>query len=1285
MAQFYGIRFGNTLNCPTQYRESVSYTYAKYCDDLSCLETKLPWRPLRNTRTNVVVAVQLFRPLQGTISSAYINEWPSEYESWVTWIKDRLACLRDILLQRFNMIDYYDALVNPIVANLICGLYLHSEPIGEIIESLFLRQTVYQDLRDMSVNVPGFLTYHSDSVELNAGRKYYRFNSYVYDDFDPCLFTKDCSNYGRVFFYRNDNDLMSSNIDALANGVVLCHYDRPSYGSHAIIPNVGNGVPFCGIVMDSVVGVMFEAVCEQLRNNQLASLSQQFSRLDECYGFIRARMFESARDNVFIRLQQLGVLATNGFQLATRLDRYPTNKTIAELYQHLMFGSGDDFDVVVRPRVVYVFQDGPCVLDGLNDHYVRTTRRLGFNHGAITITDPVDGPIRVGIQYKHELVSKCDALSAMAEVSSSAIPIVFNDFWVGEPFTFSYVFSFLDLARDLHDIPNIPHEYFSLEHQYARDVFSKYRGLIDRSYYKDKAILRHVYSIKDPNDVLFMHDHMNVAYFGASGTHPAREPTILREWRDGKLDGVSPPIKVTQFGYDVTKGMIIDVSVPFRSSVYTYIYSDIDQVVDGGDDIDAATRVLFRCLDNMLGQLSHEGNITFKVNFPTTAVWRRLGQHYFPRFASFSIVKPMIANNIEIYVSCYGYETRRPRCDVRMGVHLFMASLYRRYAVFNRITDYLIPRGALESSASGSGVFEINIPSHRVSASIDFMERAIAGMYALNYGGTIRMAHRDYYGVELLSLSGVKNEFAERRLARLDMCPKGDLRAILHQTRLIHYKPAEYFHDAATLWIAYTAFSNYMIYSLGVRQDTNLVADMGAGPEARILSLIPSDMPCLLLDVRPFAESLIGWKYETQFIIFDYLHDRWDNLPPFDTVICTLSLGAACASAQITMIEGIERFLNLCVLHGVKHILLQINCNLDGSSMGVRNELRIDDVNHQYNFLKYDRVEPYTDRRQVEHAIDKLSHCAYAWYTAPLDFDWVHFIWKGLSAVSTVGLQGCIELSRYMPFVVIDNPSTRLRYNNQPVVGQTFEFDIHGVNFVDDVVWWHDGVEVARYSNDVVTTLVGPIACTRRGNDIHVVWDLHMSGLFHLTLTDDELRGRIGSVFVEPPDPAIIFQPPTHWDQTVNGTKMVLNINTWYKLEVFVYSGDTRRVVNPDKYDLIDVAGTGYEFIWVCDRSDAFHRFVVHDTQSEAIGQYVHLELSDLTTHQWDETQVSLISPPDRRRWQVESNGDVIATFNDGQIDVIPPNWVRQDISYSALDEFPTYMAPAGRYRLIRT
>ncbi|AOM63685.1 lambda C [Reptilian orthoreovirus] len=1288
MARFYGVKLANTLACPTVESPIERYTYDTLCDELdSSKTTNIPWRPLTNSTTKEVVAVQLLRPLQGTTIDQFVSPWPDTYERWREWISSRLDSLLKTLLNKCPMSENHAKEINPIVANVIVGAYLAEIPYAIHMDSLFVKETVFKDIINSAIIVQNLIICRPiNYFQLAPGPKYFAFSNYTNASTDPCLFGKDKSNYAAGYYYQSyDQPPTPSGIFSIPS-TVLVHYDRPSTLPHYLIPSAGVDIDIFGETGDATTLLLLESIIQQLRNNAVSNPARAFRRLDECYAVYTSPAYEQTSSSVW-RLIQLSVAATNGYQLADRVPQVPTNAWVSTLLAQIRAPGNNPFPMYANPRYVPILRNSPSNLpETLPNWYRRIPVNSLMDTGNVHVDALPARSVPLLLQYTDNTIQLGAAQAAYDMHSTLPMTPKYNNFWNGEALMTSTRAVAADADVNNRAFPTLVQGYFDNQQVRARGVFSSYRTTADRSLLKDTANLVFAYGQYGLTGDRFLKQGESVAYFGASGAHQgASEPLVISKWKAGAIPTVPPPARVRQFGYDVTLGQIVDLRYPVPIGTYTYVYCDVDQVVNGGNDLMQATRALFSVLATCMQCVSFGGSICVKVNFPNGEYFGRAIRRVASLFESYAITKPFVNNNLEVYI--HGFNRRRvsvPASPKAASV-VFMREIQARYIGLVAVCGRIPLRGITDRGDYESGMTQINVINPTLLMNMSTDVDAITGIAAKSFGDSLIMSKRQHHGTDMLTLTGVRSRYSLIRMSRMLTAPIPRLDAVINQVRHIDYLQPEVFQRSISLWSGYAMFCNELVFRLFFNPTKSLV-DLGTGPEARILSLVSAQKPVTLIDTRPFSESHNCWATPTDLVQTDYLDPGWEQRYPSDQITCMLSLGAAAASRLMTLIEALEILLPLMDNNGAEEMMIQLNCPIHGQTNGLPGELRVDAGTHMYHFLSFNRVEPYAQQADVERVIiQQFPNAGLTWFATATDLPWLKLALENFSSVTTKVIDNVLTLCQYMPVVYIQRNSRGVTTPVPLRVGQQGTMIIQLSSAQDRVVMVLNGAEVMSWEGGQIQSYVGPAQAVLVQLQLTITWTPSRVGTFSTRLSNAAaaLSRLVGSVNVDPPDQTMTVAYPANWDFTQNGTAIDLTVSDYYDLRVFAGTDQRKQQINSEKYTIRPNGAGARILTWVVDLSDSMQNFWIQDVQSETPGQYMSVLLDQVTTHQWPNNIPLILSAPDDSMWVVQEGGVLQCILNDPTSQV-PNLWQALPVNYGTNAGIQSYQVPAGDYTYVQ-
>nr|QNN26252.1 lambdaC [Reptilian orthoreovirus] len=1280
MARFYGVKLADTLSCPSTESPQERYTYDALCAELDSSITRYtPWIPLRNGQLKEVVAVQLLRPLQGTVADRFVNPWPKDYDSWRLWMTNRLDALLRVLLTKYPMVEYHAHEVNQIVVNTIVGAYLSETPYYKYLDFLFVKDTLFRDIINSAMIVPGLLVCRPiNYFQLSPGPKYYAFSNYTGSAQDPCLFGKETSNY--AVGYSSPASLFTM------PSTVLLHYDRPSVIPHYLIPSAGIGVDIFGQIGDAYTLIMLESIIQQFRHNANANPAKPYHRLDECYAVYTGSLYDNVGSSHW-RIAQLAVAATNGYQLTERVPAFPTNGWVSTLLSQIRAPGENPLVLSSNPRYVPILHDSPSPLpEFIPRWYVRVNVNSGMDVSNVHVVDDSASPVQILMQYGLNTVSLAEARAAYDSKSTLPITPEYHDFWTGGALMHATRAVAADADVNTTQFPSMPPYYFERAQIRSRGIFTSYRGVVDRSLAKDTSNLIFAYGQYGLTGDKYLKANESVAYLGASGAHqPRPEPSIISKWKEGSIPTVPAAAGWQGIGYDVTLGQIADLRFPLPVGTFTYVYSDVDQVVNGGNDQNVANRVALELLDTCIQLVSVRGSMCMKINFPDGIHFGRMIRSLATNFESHAITKPMIGNNMEVYIHGFSkLQNSVPRSPKASSV-VFMREIRNRYLVIVQACDRLPLRGITDRGDYDSGITQINIINPRLSVRWADDVAAISGLAMISDGHRAVMSRRKHHGAEMLTLTGVRSRYSLNRNRRMRVAPSPRLDAIVNQVRDIAYVDPQVFSSSASLWTAYTLFCNEVVSRVFSDVNKSLV-DLGTGPEARIISLVPPTKELVLIDSRPFSESTNCWNTLTDFVTTDYLNPGWEVRYPSDQLSCVLSLGAAASSRLISLLDALDILLPLINANGADDILIQLNCPLYGQQTGVVGELSLNTVTKQYNFVTFNRSEPYEAKAALEARIlQEFPNSSMTWITATIELPWIGILWESLMSISTTSIEKALELSQYMPLIYIQKDVRGVNVVGQLRVGNLGQFAVTLTSPQDTFQLHLNGAEVMDWNGNVLTSYVGAANGALQGNVLTIQWmpsrvGNYVSRVINLTAGVDQLRG---SLTVSPPDQTLKPCQPAQWDVSLAGTVITLNLDDFFDLRIFAGTQTAKQMINSEKYSIRITAQGTRELTWIVDRSDSTQNFWIQDVQSEVPGQYISVLLDQLTTHTWPTDVPILLSAPDDSMWVVRENGVMQCILNDDNSQV-PLFWDPQPVNYGTNAGLQTYEVPPGDYVYVR-
>nr|WKF51826.1 lambda 2 [Mammalian orthoreovirus 3] len=1285
MANVWGVRLADSLSSPTLESRDRSYTLHDFCTDLDASTGKEPWKALRNQRTDEVVAVQLFRPMQGLILDTQMYGFPGKFDAWEVFVKEKLRVLKYEILRVYPISGYSNSRVNVFVANALVGAFLSNQAFYDLLPLLIINDTMINDLLSAGVSLSQFFQAHGDVLEVAAGRKYIQMNGYSNDDDDPPLFAKDLSDYAKAFYGESFEILDRFFWTHDASAGVLVHYDKPTNGSHYLLGTLTQMVSAPPFIINATDAMMLESCVEQFAANAAARPAQPVTRLDQCY-HLRWGAQYVGDDSLTYRLGVLSLLATNGYQLARPIPKRLTNRWLSSFVSQIMSEGVNETPLWPQERYVQIAYDSPSVVDGAVQYgYVRKNQlRLGMRISAIQPLSDVPAPVAWLPQYTIDQTALADG-DMVGYMSQLPLRPEYGSMWIGEALSYYVDYNQSHRVVAAGELPQLPDTYFDGDEQYGRSLFSLARRIGDRSLTKDTAVLKHAYQTIDPNTGReYLRAGLSAAYFGASAGHSAADqPLVIEPWLQGKISGVPPPASIRQFGYDVAKGAIVDLARPFPSGNYQFIYSDVDQVVDGHDDLSIASNLVENILSSCMQATSPGGSFVVKINFPTRSTWHYIEQKILPNITSYMIIKPFVTNNVEVFFVAFGVH-RNSSLTWTSGVYFFLVDHFYRYETLSAISRQLPSYGYVDDGSSVTGLEVISIENPGFSPMTQASRVAISALCANTGNSRKTISIYESHGARVLMLVSRRSPASAKRKARLRYLPLIDPRSLEVQSRTIMPSTPVLFEnsDGASPHVCLTMMYNYEVSS--AVYDGDVVLDLGTGPEAKILELIPSTSPATCVDIRPTAQPTGCWNVRTTFLQLDYLSDGWITGVRGDIVTCMLSLGAAAAGKFMTFDAAFQQFVRVVAQSAANVVLVQVNCPTD-VIRSVRGYLEIDQASKRYRFPKFGRDEPYSDMESLER-ICRVTwpSCSITWVPLSYDLRWARLALLEAATLNSASIRIAELMYKYMPVMRIDIHGLPMNRSGNFVVGQNCSLTIPGFNAQDTFNCYYNSA-LAFSTEDVNAAMIPSV--TTAFDRAKSEWTLNMvfsdAGIYTMQAVVGVNANPValGSFVVDSPDVDITDAWPAQLDFTIAGTDVDITVNPYYRLMAFVKIDGQWQIANPDKFQFFASSTGTLKMNVKLDIADRYLLYYIRDVQSRDVGFYIQHPLQLLNTITLPNNEDLFLSAPDMREWAVKESGNTICILNS-QGFIPPQDWDMLTDTISWSPSLPTYVVPPGDYTL---
>ncbi|QJW82768.1 lambda C capping enzyme [Chatham orthoreovirus] len=1282
MAQIRGLRLSQTLSIPVLQANVEHITYDALLTKLS--GTEEPWIPLHNPNVKEPVCVQLLFPLQGLLSDRWLEPSPSTYDEWRPWMLGRLKSIYDTLLRELPISANHGRHINPLIANSIVSAHFACTPYSHLIPHLLLRTFPVDDILEAGLTLRNhFWRYTNNSICFIAGLKYVKFDAYSYAPDDPCLFSKDATPYAHVYYVRESADLLELANSFQDDVSLFAHIDVPSYGPHLLVPTrsvvgaSGNALHECADWQ------LCETSLDQAINNHLSSNRRPVSRRIQALLTIRSPYFNSKQSTGYGLLCLSNAVAC-GHQMAFKLSKRPTCSEVSTLMSQLSDYSKPITTPIPTPRWFTQYSNVKLNYpDAVAPFMKFTGPRFDGSSGTLTYTKDVARSIPWQPQFDPATFYNLDD-SIEDMWSSVTLPLKpgYADAWLGDPFHTSTINLNTDLTYPLDVLPNFPTDYFSPQHQNSRAKFSSYRRITDRSLAKDKVNLSFVSSLKRANGMPYLKDGLTAIYLGASGTHQDDQPSVIAPWLKGELPQVFKPVSVKQIGWEVTRGVIANIEFPLATGTFSFVYSDVDQVQDDADDLTKSDLHFIKQTESVISLLSVGGSAVVKCNFPTKMIFRQLFTVFSPYFEAVAFSKPLIANNLEVYICLMGklFQPSAP-FGPSTSVVQFFRQQWSRYAALIGAFELVPYRDSSVNRFDDVTMLSINFVD---SASLTHVRdiRALSMFSMLGHLPTMQLATHPYFDSYRTNLTALVTPDSRNLTLRLRYVPRVFPSTINVQTRSINATPPTLFGYKASHWTLLSMFYDSIVQSVDFNK--GLWLDLGTGPECRILTKLPYNQPLTMVDVRPPLYPMTCWNVPTEFIQSDYvLHDVISTRAPY-VVSAILTLGAASADSGVSLQSVLDTLVDQSHTAGVTKLLLQMNCPLNDHLDVPHSVLQIDQARKRYIFPELGRDEPYLEVNEVLTSIrSKYNNAVIEIKCADYDLSWLLSPFANGVGTTSRALSLTLQLSRCCPLFIVHADIQAATFSPNPVVGTEMTVSINDFDVTNTYIISQNDVELLRYDGAGLHSILNTATANVVSQRLDFTFITNNAGLLEVHKQNGTTLP-LGSVMVQAPDPSLTVIWPAVIDPSEQGTNVEIFVNDWYVLRLFAEIDGQFLPVPDDKYDF------RLNSVWldqrvmnvVLDRSDSFFRFYLMDVQSGTPGLYIRHQIAEMSVPVWPADKPSFLSPP--------SADDFVITTDEGHLplyrpyDQIPSTWFRSDVSFGVDASLPTFLVPPGNYGIVR-
>nr|UAU25126.1 lambdaC [Duck reovirus] len=1284
MAQIRGLRLSTTLSAPPSRR---SYTPQTYDDLISALKlTVKPWRPLRSGAQDAITAVQLFFPLNGYVEPLFMLEKEVSYEDFESWLSPILSALADQFLRRYPIASYHGRLVNPLLANAIVAAFLSNAPYAHAIEHLFLVRGVIEDIVDAGLSIQNHLWFDRGALVSPAGQKFIQLDKYSFSSRDPCLFAKQSRYYGLVYYFLNISDCLSYCYRHLSNFTPLLHFDRPSNGVHCLVPSEST-TPIAGsLPVSSLSAILLESCIQQSILNTRTPTGAPSTRQIEALLPVSSPFFERPTTLEY-SLFSLSNALVGGYQLLDLPSGHPDCSTVAALLARLTDFSKEITVIQPIPSRFTLYADSPLNYSGENAMFLsRLPCESGKSVGPVSNGKPVNRSI--GWMPQFDPATSYDpemAAESLAKATTLPLRAKFSSFWSGPA-----LFSAASCDRhngvyDLRFMPPFPSTYFGEDDVFSRSRFSSYRAVRDRSLLKDTANLLYVSNLSNSHDQRLLPESKTMVYVGASGTHTDNQPSIIKPLLDGTLPGVFKPLSVKQVGWEVTNGTICDIELPLATGTFFFVYSDVDQVQSGDSDLVSSSRRFCLQLDMLMKLTYTSGSVIVKCNFPTDLVWRHIFSTISPYFMSIHLMKPLVSNNLELYI-LFAEKLSVPDAPFNPSADVvtFWRSQLQRYRVL-RDSFSSVPQ--IDSALTLDDPLTVSVLNFVDVTSLSSLDdqRALAAFAVLTSLGSQKLSIHPYFDSYRTQLTGIVTPHSRNLVDRLAYVPRVFPSTIDVQHRTIAPSDPEIFGFRSNAWTQLSFFYDHALTLMDFT-DVKHWLDLGTGPEARPLSFLPSDLPVTLCDVRPFVLPTGCWSTFTDMLNYDYLTTNVVLSTGADVVSCVLSLGAACADANMSLHDGVRQLVSQCVEANVRTLFLQLNCPLPSAGDVSRDVLELVQSNSTYVFHSLGRVEPFLPYSALLELIEDICPGVVVEIkTMDPSLAWLSYAVQANASVTSDDMALAMRLSHFCPLFVFRFDQRSAQFPDDARVGVPFSVIVSNYDATHSYEVTLDNVTIATVTAGSLVGFSSGVTVSVQGTLLTLSINPSSPGVLSVVQTLP-VRISLGSCVIDAPDPSLSLVFPSVLDTSLSGTNLELYLSDWYDVALFYIDEVNSRLIplSDSKYEIFrrDQAPNSRILNYIFDRSDVFFKIVLCDVSSSGVGRFIYRELPELSSPVWPDNMRTFLSLPfDAPMVIISPDGPV---NYDGVVITPPTSWLTVDGSTCVTDGRPSFYVPPGRYGLVR-
>nr|ANY92091.1 core turret [Largemouth bass reovirus] len=1306
MATLYGLRIAREKNIPKLRKDDDPQSLTKF---IELLTSKFEDAFIKyENKEKQIYALQLLWPLTGWSPETSLSFSTIEdgFSKWRSFTEQSLRTLSRSITQKFPLSRCGSRIVNKLIATQLVDCALRQEAIDKLVDRLFDANGQIKSLTSLVDNTGNFrfsrnVVAMKGVLRVAAGLKYIVFEN-VMGSASFETWGKSDPGYAVLYFYDDNTSLLMARslIDRDVN--VFQHVDVPSYCPHLIVPLEAVHARR-GYSVDYGALLQMETIVDQNRANVGAARTVNARRIVEVVKCIQRSSDvretraesgdndpltilsanDSTKRTLVDKLDDISTVVGNGGQIENITTSERNRGRLMELLQLIMDTDNSSQAIPYDPVKLLRFADSAIRDDMEIDGMRRVDYVFGFStQGSISRKD-VPLPIKWSPPSRDALGDLTEAKETITEYEDLNVSQSVEAVWDGDAFVDIALFTSKNqFQQSLELVPEFPGDYFDDVESMDRMIFRNARKSGDRSLTKDTAVLQSVFA--NTGDWVLVNENYTAAYFGASGDHPtANEPLVIEPWMKGRIAGVPAPSgKIAQFGYDVTNGVICDLRYPAPSGTYAFIYSDVDQVLDGGDSLARCYDAVGKLVSTIMDSLSPGGSFVMKVNFPTTDIIEKLVDILSLAFSAGMLIKPMVANNTEIYVAML--RLGGPGCFWTSECTRFMRRLYDRYYHMADATRYIPVDGSREVHPNAVRNRQLRIPAPvDVAAALpSLVEMALGTFMQQTTASNLTLAKVSSFGSTDFLVTSTSAPSTRNRADRLAFSPVTDSHTATIQHRMIDAKVPSVFSQPASAWIMLAIAYNYMAKRWNVPQ-TKKVIDLGSGPEGRSVAYYPSQIQVTLMDPRSPRLNK-GWYKNVDYIMGDYFNDEDWAGKKFDAAHCIFSFGTASALKPESALELLETLLKNIKGAGAKKFVIQVNAPLPKPASGIVGQLEIDTTESEYIFPKQGRVEPYMDMEQViAKVIDTFPQSTIRMMTLDENLSWVaDVISEGLK-VSTEAITMALGLSRYMPLIAVDVTAKHFKVDKYlGAVDAKVNAEWTVIDAASPIRVMLDDLFVGSFDGDSAIIAGMDLGATFDGRQTYTgdftplcsgVW------AFEQLLSNGD-RVSLGSYLAEESDSKVTITWPASEKVGLNTNVAVVHDETPYSLAVAYYDEGEWKLVNPAKARMEEDDGST-KLTYYHSIEETSLNWALVDTHLGTPGLRVNYAFTWPVVDNATDSQ--LLSPVNSYLWNLTKNDEQEAIIKGNETKP-PSDWRTADRSMAPDSTMPTWIIPPGRYELIR-